>query len=91
MLFEEEKLARAISALSRRKVLRLLSDKEMVVKDIAEELSMSISLTSRHLKLLYDLGFLKARRQHPFKYYSLKIKKIKDLLIVYDKVLEKLQ
>ena len=91
MDLKEEKLSRAIGAFSRRRILRLLINKEMNVKDISDSLGLSVSLTSRHLKLLYDLGFLKVREEYPYKYYSLKIKKIRDLLISYDKVLERLQ
>ena len=87
---KEERLSRAISAFSRRKILRLLSDKEMTVKDISKQTGQSVSLASRHLKLLYDLGILKVKKKHPFKFYSLKIKDLKQLLNAYDKVIEKL-
>jgi len=90
MELKEEKLSRAISAFSRRQILRLLADKELTVKEIAEKTSQSVSLASRHLKLLYDLGFLTVRREFPHKFYSLKIKELKQLLVIYDKVLGKL-
>ncbi|MBT4935210.1 winged helix-turn-helix transcriptional regulator [Candidatus Woesearchaeota archaeon] len=90
MELQEEKLSRAISAYSRRQILRLLAEKELPVKDIAEKTNMSVSLTSRHLKLLYDLGFLHVRKQYPHKFYSLKIKGITSLLEIYDKVLKKI-
>ena len=87
---QEEKLSRAISANSRRKILRLLADRERTVKEISEITKMSVSLASRHLKLLYDLGFLNARKEFPHKYYSLKVKELKTLLVHYDKVIKKL-
>ena len=87
---KEEKLSRAISASSRRQILRLLSDKELTVTEISESTNMSVSLASRHLKLLYDLGFLDVRQQFPNKFYSIKIKDIKELLLSYDKVLKKI-
>tara|TARA_Y100000310_G_C20500962_1_gene723964 strand:+ start:80 stop:352 length:273 start_codon:yes stop_codon:yes gene_type:complete len=90
MEVNEERLARAISAYSRREILRLLSSKELTVKEIANSTKMSVSLASRHLKLLYDLGFLVVRKKYPFKYYSLKIKEIVGLLEMYDKVIKKL-
>ncbi|NQV91421.1 helix-turn-helix transcriptional regulator [Candidatus Woesearchaeota archaeon] len=90
MDLNEEKLSRAISAYSRRHILRLLADKEMTVKDIASTTKMSVSLASRHLKFLHDLGFLTVRKKSPFKYYSLKIKELKNLLELYDKVIDKL-
>ncbi len=87
---KEEKLSRAISAYSRRQILRLISDKELTVKDIAAKTNMSVSLASRHLKMLYDLGFLNVKKKYPYKYYSLKIKDLKNLLDLYDKVITKL-
>ena len=87
---KEEKLSRAISALARRKILKLLADKELTVKEISAQVKQSVSLTSRHLKLLYDLGFLHLKKEFPFKYYSLKIKEVKELLVKYDKVINKL-
>ena len=86
---DDDKLSRAINASSRRKIIQLL-DKERTVKDISQLTGMSVSLTSRHLSLLYDLGFLKARKQFPNKFYSLKIKKLQSLMIMYDEVMDKL-
>jgi DNA-binding transcriptional ArsR family regulator len=90
MEYHEEKLARAISAYSRRQILRLLATRDMTVKEIATSTNMSMSLASRHLSMLRDLGFLDVQRKTPFKYYSLKIKEIVPLLNAYDKVITKL-
>ena len=87
---QEEKLARAISAFSRREILRLLADEELTVKDIAKKTNQSVSLASRHLKFLYDLGFLYVKVQSPHKFYSLKVKELKELLTFYDKVIQKI-
>ena len=86
---EDDRLSRAISASSRRKIIHLLN-KERTVKEISELTGMSVSLTSRHLSLLYDLGFLKARKQFPNKFYSLKVQKLQSLMVVYDEVMNKL-
>jgi len=90
MEYKEEKLSRAISASSRRKIFRLLVMGEKTVKEISKLTGMSVSLASRHLKMLYDLGFLNVRKKFPNKFYSLKIKDLKDLLDAYDKVISKL-
>lgn len=90
MIEKEEKLSRAISAYSRRQILRLIAEKEKAVKEIAGLTKMSVSLASRHLKLLYDLGFLKVRREGVNKFYSLKIKELKRLLNAYEKVIKKI-
>ena len=86
---KEENLSRGISSLSRRNILNLLLKKERTVKEISNSLNMSVSLASRHLKLLYDLGFLKVRKEFPYKFYYLKIKKIKKLLEVYETIVRK--
>jgi len=88
--FREEKLSRALSASSRRDILRLLAGKELTVKEVAQATGQSVSLASRHLKFLHDLGFLDVRRVFPHKWYSLKIKEMNELLAWYDKVIEKL-
>ncbi|MBI4980690.1 transcriptional regulator [Candidatus Woesearchaeota archaeon] len=88
--YSEEKLSRAISAASRRQILRLLAENELTVNEIAAKNSMSKSLTSKHLTLLYDLGFLEANLQPPYKYYSLKDNRLKTLLEEYDKTISSL-
>ena len=50
---QEEKLARAISASSRRQILRLLAESEHTVTKISAKLSLSASLASKHLTLLH--------------------------------------
>lgn len=87
---KEENLSRALSAGSRRQILRLLAKKNRTVKEIATQTKMSMSLVSRHLTLLHDLGLLEVRKELPYKYYSLKIKGLNHLLEVYDQVMEKL-
>ena len=86
----EERLSRALSAAPRRQILRLLAENELTVTEIAQQTNQSISLASRHLKLLYDLGFLSINKVTPYKFYSLKFKELKELLIIYDKVITKL-
>ncbi|MBT4539618.1 winged helix-turn-helix transcriptional regulator [Candidatus Woesearchaeota archaeon] len=90
MEVQEEKLARALSASSRRHILRLLVRDEKTVNEVAEAVGLSVSLASRHLKFLFDLGFLSVRKKSPYKYYSLKIPELKQLLESYEKVIRKL-
>ncbi len=87
---KEERLARALSAASRREILRLLAEKEHTVKEIASATGMSMSLASKHLTLLHDLGLVEVRREAIYKHYSLRIKELEELLKAYEKVMEKL-
>ena len=76
----DEKLARAIRARSRRKMLKFLCEKERAsVHEIAEKLKISESLASRHLKMLYDIGLVDNIYDPPQKFYFLKIKELKKL------------
>ena len=56
--------------------------------EIAEKLDLSESLASRHLKMLYDLKLIDCEYKPPEKFYFLKIKEIKQLFKVYDKVIK---
>ena len=88
----DEKLARALRARIRRKILKkILENGKMNVKQVAGELGISEYSASRHLKLLYDLGILDCEVRHPEKYYFLKVKSIKKLLEAYDEVVEELR
>ncbi|MEA3513919.1 MAG: helix-turn-helix domain-containing protein [Nanoarchaeota archaeon] len=88
----DEKLARAIRSRIRRDILHILYQKESVsVHEIAKQLNLSESSASKHLKLLYDLGFVNFENQSPEKFYFLKIKEIKELFEVYDKIVKKLK
>ena len=83
----DEKLARAIRARSRRKILKILFNKRFAsVHEIADKLGMSESLASRHLKLLYDLGLIGQKYEPPERFYFLRVKKLKQLFKAYDEV-----
>ena len=88
---EEEKLARALRSKIRRNILKwLCKEKNVAVHKFAEYYELSESCASKHFKLLFDLGFLNFEDIPPEKYYSLKVKEVKNLLIVYEKVVGKL-
>jgi len=88
----DEKLARAIRSRIRRDILHILYQKEKIsVHEIAKKLNISESSASKHLKLLYDLGFVNFEDQPPEKFYFLKIKEIMELFKVYDKIVKKLK
>ncbi|MBT6995242.1 winged helix-turn-helix transcriptional regulator [Candidatus Woesearchaeota archaeon] len=88
----DEKLARAIRSKIRRDILHILYDKEKVsVHEIAKKLDLSESSASKHLKLLYDLGFINFENKPPEKFYFLKIKEIRELFEIYDKIVEKMK
>ena len=88
----DEKLARALRAQIRREILHVLCQKEkMSVHEIKDKLNITESTASRHLKLLYDLGILEFEKKPPEKYYFLKFNEIKELLEIYDRIVEKMR
>jgi len=88
----DEKLARAIRSRIRREVLHILNKKERAsVHEIATELEITESSASKHLKLLYDLGFVDFEEKHPEKFYFLSIQEIRELFRVYDKIVAKMK
>ena len=83
----DEKLARAIRASKRREILKLLCEKNKVsVHEIADKLKITESSASRHLKLLFDLGFLEFEDKAPEKFYFLRIRELKDFFKIYDEI-----
>lgn len=87
----DERLARAIRARIRRQILKeIIKNGKMSVHEVAEKLGISEYSASRHLKLLYDLGLVDFEVRHPEKYYFVRLKTLKDLIEVYDKVVEEL-
>lgn len=88
----DEKLARAIRSKKRRDILHILNKREKVsVHEIAGALNITESSASKHLKLLYDLGFVGFEEKHPEKFYFLSIPEIRELFSIYDKIVEKMR
>ncbi len=87
----DEKLARAIRSRKRRKILQILCENErMSVHEIADELDLTESSASKHLKLLYDLGLVEYEKKPPEKFYFLRIDEIKEMFEIYNLVAEKM-
>ena len=87
----DEKLARAIRSGVRRDILHILTIKpKQPVHLIADELHITESSASKHLKLLHDLSILEFHDEGKERFYSLKVLEMKELLEVYDRVVKKL-
>ncbi|MFH1589880.1 MAG: ArsR family transcriptional regulator [archaeon] len=87
----DEKLARAIMSRVRRDILHILTIKpKQPVHLIADELKITESSASKHLKLLHDLDILEFHDEGKERFYSLKILEIKELLNAYGTVIRKL-
>ena len=52
---------RALSSTTRIKILKILVNKEMHLSGLARELKISVPVTSRHIKILEDVGLINKR------------------------------
>lgn len=61
----------AIAEPQRRRILALLQTGERAATEIAETLELSASATSKHLRVLREVGLVRAREEGRQRYYSL--------------------
>lgn len=80
-LEEAKTLFAALADKSRLKILHALKDgKELCVCDVAEVLSVQVSVASHHLRKLRDLKVLKYRNDGKLVYYSLRDRFVGEVL-----------
>ena len=71
----------ALADKSRLKILHALSDgQELCVCDVASLLEVKIAAASHHLRKLRDLKILKYRNEGKLAYYSLKDRRVAEIL-----------
>jgi DNA-binding transcriptional ArsR family regulator len=75
MLTTFEVLAQPI----RRSILDALRDGENLVGELAESLGLTQPLTSKHLRVLRDAGFVTVRVDGPRRWYSLRVEPLAEL------------
>ena len=56
-----DKLFRALSSPTRLKILKVLTSKEMHLTGLAKEINISVPVTSRHIKILENVGLINKR------------------------------
>jgi DNA-binding transcriptional ArsR family regulator len=67
---QADRVYRAISEPTRRRILDLLADRERPVKDLVDRFSMSQPALSQHLRVLRDAGLVRLRREGRTHVYS---------------------
>ncbi len=65
------KATKALSDETRLRILNLILEKECCVCEVMQALDISQTRASRNLKVLYDAGFLKQRKEGLWSLYSL--------------------
>ena len=92
MSYKIDDVFSALADQNRRKILLMLSYKELSVSSIAEEFRFSRPAVSKHLKVLLKTNLVKSRREGRERYYNINVEplnEVKDWLKFYDKFWDK--
>jgi DNA-binding transcriptional ArsR family regulator len=65
-----DRVYRAISEPTRRRIMDLLADRERPVKDLVDRFPVSQPALSQHLRVLRDAGLVRIRREGRMRVYS---------------------
>lgn len=82
------KLIHGFSNKTRIQILECIKDEEKTVSQIIEEIKGNQSNISQHLACLKGCGIIVGRNEGKYIYYSLRNQQIRDLLTMFDVVLE---
>ena len=83
---KEVKIFKALGDPTRLRIIEMLSSGEKCVCKIIPNTGKSQPTVSAHLKILYEAGLVKYRKEGISVYYSLADKKIKNLLQLSKKI-----
>jgi DNA-binding transcriptional ArsR family regulator len=79
-------LLSAMSNASRLEILRMTSEKEWCVSDLAEKIRISQSALSQHLKRLRDAKIVQTRRDGHNIYYRCASSAVSKMLVTLDQI-----
>jgi len=85
------KLIHGFSNKTRIQILESIKNQEKTVSQIIEEINGNQSNISQHLACLKGCGIIVGRNEGKYCYYSLRNNQIRDLLMMFDVVLEDVQ
>lgn len=85
------KLIHGFSNKTRIQILESIKHEEKTVSQIVEEIKGNQSNISQHLACLKGCGIIVGRNEGKYWYYSLRNQQIRDLLTMFDVVLEDVQ
>jgi DNA-binding transcriptional ArsR family regulator len=75
----------------RIQILECIKEEEKTVSQIVADLNVSQSSISQHLACLKGCGLIVGRQEGKYMYYSLRNQQVRDLLRMFDVVLEDVQ
>ncbi|GIO22827.1 helix-turn-helix transcriptional regulator [Oceanobacillus sp. J11TS1] len=82
------KFLHGFSHKTRVEILECIKDNEKTVSQIVEDIQGSQSNISQHLACLKGCGLIVGRQEGKYVYYGLRNQKIRELLTMFDVVLE---
>jgi ArsR family transcriptional regulator, cadmium/lead-responsive transcriptional repressor len=85
------KLVHGFSNKTRLQILESIKDQEKTVSQIVEDINGNQSNISQHLACLKGCGIIVGRNEGKYCFYSLRNQHIRDLLTMFDVVLEDVQ
>lgn len=80
-------LLRVLSSRTRRRILKILSEREMHLSGLARELGISVPVTARHCKILEENGLIKRKtfgKTHVFELAKINPETMLESLIFYE-------
>lgn len=85
------KLIHGFSNKTRLQILECIKDQERTVSQIVEEINGNQSNISQHLACLKGCGIIVGRNEGKYCFYSLRNQHIRDLLTMFDAILDDVQ
>ena len=70
---------KALAEPARLEILNVLRDRELTVTELVDATGLGQANVSKHLQLLYSLGFVSRRKEGLYVYYSLSDKQVFQL------------
>ncbi len=77
----------ALSCDQRLKLIELMKGGERSLSELTEELGVDVSVVSRHLMILRDLGIVSARREGVYLYFSIADRRIFDIVTLSSQII----
>ncbi|MEC2160172.1 ArsR/SmtB family transcription factor [Virgibacillus halodenitrificans] len=85
------KFLHGFSHRTRIQILEAIKHNEKTVSEIIQTVNASQSNISQHLACLKGCGMVVGRQEGKYIYYSLRNQKVRDLLTMFDEVLEEVE
>lgn len=85
-LGRQVKIFKALGDPTRLKIVKMLSEKELCVCEIIPATGKSQPTTSAHLKILYEAGLVKSRKDGLSVHYSLADNRLKKIIEITEKM-----